>query len=362
MPKNQNTAAKRARAAVRTTGEKFTTALRADQGSAPASAEWDEVMVEALSAVVATHLVVPVREIWDASVRTSMVQQDDGVRWGVAEPAADGVVVREVENCTGAVPKGTRIPVPHRLADGQVEVAALWPVVWCSSRQPFWRYVHNGWSVERPGTFPYGFDPLCPSPELPYEVRTYTVPDGILGEDHLGGAPVWSTAGWCDRGDKAVLLADALVAHHLRRPERPASGDSGTVRAEVWQHSTTDLSTLPYRVHAVDAAPDRQVVPHLPFNTPTPGRPASAGPAPEPVWFMGAKYPPTYHLRVWNRTDGWTTLAWIPGGRNPASIAAVMLRVGTGGQYEFAETWGPRHELMDLHPDEPYVDRFSTEP
>ncbi|MEU5233993.1 hypothetical protein AB0G82_32665 [Streptomyces anulatus] len=91
----------------------------------------------ALSGVVAEHGIVPVSVVWDEDARHSIVQRDDGVRWGVAEPAADGVVIREVRDCTGVVPKGTRVPMSHRLDDGRVEVAALWPVVWYSDREPY---------------------------------------------------------------------------------------------------------------------------------------------------------------------------------------------------------------------------------
>ncbi|MFG2903336.1 hypothetical protein ACGFZH_40445 [Streptomyces zaomyceticus] len=367
-PKKQSTAARKARAAARE-GAKYTEALRSASPD-PAAPDWDDLVVSALSAVVAEHGVVPVTEIWDEDARHTMVQRDNGVRWGVAKPAADGIVIREVRGDVGVVPKGTRVPVPHRLDDGRVEVAALWPVVWCSNDQPFWRYVHNGWSVEQPGTFPAALDPVCPSPDLPYEVRIYYVPDGIVGEDHTGGAPSWWTRAWCDRLDKAVLLADALVAHRLSSPSRPAGGDCGNLRAEVWEHSTTDLGTLPARVHQVDADPDRPEVPHLPFNTWPKGRPASTEPTPEPTWFQGEKHPPTYDLRVWSEPDGWTTLAWFVGGRSPAGIAATLLRVGTGGPYAWAETWGPHfpgaaaHDwttqegraLMDRHPDESYAE------
>ncbi|GAA2686851.1 hypothetical protein [Streptomyces lunalinharesii] len=367
-PKKQSTAGKRARAAARE-GAKYTEALRSASPD-PASPEWDDLVVAALSDVVAKHGIVPVTVIWNEDARHSMVQRDNGVRWGVAEPAADGVVIREVRGDVGVAPKGTRVPVPRRLDDGRVEVAALWPVVWCSNDQPFWRYVHNGWSVEQPGTFPATLDPVCPSPDLPYEVRVYSVPDGVVGEDHSGGAPSWWTRAWCDRLDKAVLLADTAVAHRLSVPERPAGGDCGVLRAEVYEHVTSDLGTLPARVHRADAAPDRLVVPRLPFDTWPEGRPASNEPTPEPTWFQGEKHPPTYDLRVWSEDGGWMTLGWIVGGRGSAGIAAALLRVGTGGPFPFAETWGPRHpdawnhnwtqegrELMDRRPDEPYAER-----
>ncbi|XXZ47478.1 hypothetical protein AAGT00_00575 (plasmid) [Streptomyces cavourensis] len=273
-----------------------------------------------------------------------------------------------MRDCTGVVAKGTRVPVPHCLDDGQVDVAALWPVVWCSDAQPFWRYVHNGWAVEQPGDFPAALDPVCPCPDLPYEVRVYSVPDGVLGEDHFGGSPSWWRQAWCDRPDKAVLLADTAVASRLSTPDRPAGGDCGTLRAELWEHSVHDQGTLPSRRHRADAAPDRPEAPHLPFGTWPPGRPASAEAPQEPTWFQGEKHPPTYNLRVWSET-GWMTLGWFNGGRNAASVAAALLRVGAGGPFPFAETWGPHHPdtwrhdwtqegqaLMDFHPDEPYAE------
>lgn len=367
-PKKQSTAARKARAAARE-GAKYTEALRSASPD-PAAPDWDDLVVSALSAVVAEHGVVPVTVIWNEEARHSMVQRDNGVRWGVAEPAVDGVVIREVRGDVGVVAKGTRVPVPHRLDDGRVAVASLWPVVWCSNGEPFWRYVHNGWSVEQPGTFPAALDPMCPSPDLPYEVRTYWVPDGITGETHTGTTPSWTTTAWCDHIDKAVLLADALVAHRLSEPTRPTGGDCGNVCTEVWQHATSDLGTLPFRVHRADADPDRPVAPRLPFDTWPEGRPASADPAPEPTWFQGEKYPPTYNLRVWSQAGGWVTLGWFDGGRTPVSIAAALLRVGTGGPFPFAETWGPHHPeawahdwtqegqaLTDYHPDEPYAER-----
>ncbi|MFJ4342979.1 hypothetical protein [Streptomyces sp. NPDC088915] len=374
MPKNQSSAAKRARAAARD-GAKYTTVLRNTSLPVPdpASPGWDELVVAALSAVVAERGTVPATEVWDESARHSMVQREGGtyggVRWGVVEPAADGIVIREVRDCTGVVPKGTRVPVPYRLHDGRVEVAALWPVVWSSNAQPFWRYVHNGWSVENPGDLPASLAPFRPSENLQYEVRTYSVPDGIVGEDHTGGAPSWGTNAWCERLDQAVLLADALVAHRLSTPSRPAGGDCGNLRAEVWAHTTANQTEPPVRVHQVDADPNRPVVPRVPYDTWLPGRPDSAAPIPEPAWYPDEKHPPNYSLTVWSESNGWETIAWFVGGRSPAGIAATLLRVGTGGPYAYAETWGPDYPdawrqdftqegraIMDRHPDEAFAE------
>ncbi|MEV6358340.1 hypothetical protein [Streptomyces hydrogenans] len=83
---------------------------------------------------------------------------------------------------------------------------------------------------------------------------------------------------------------------------------------------------------------------------------------------MGEKHPPTYSLRVWSQSGGWETLAWVTSGRG-AAVAASLVRVGAGGPYPWAETWGPRHpdswrhdwtqegqELMDRHPRESYAE------
>ncbi|MFE9411556.1 hypothetical protein ACFYN0_22645 [Streptomyces sp. NPDC006704] len=368
-PKEWNRAAREAGAAA-WQDAKSTGALR-DTSPGSASPTWDDRVVAALSGMVAEHGFVRVRVIEHKDAQpTSGVHRDDGVRWGVAEADADGVVIREVHDCVGAAPQGTRVAVPYRLDDGRVEVAALWPVVWRSDDQPYWRYVHNGWSVERPGTFPPALDPACPSPELPYEVRIYSVPDGVLGEDHGGGgAPSWWTRAWCDRLDNAVLLADTAVAHRLSVPERPAGGDCGDLRAEVWQHATAEPWSRPVRVHRADAHPDRPTVPRLPPGHWPEGRPASVDPTPEPRWFTNAEHPPTCDLRVWTPGGDWMTLGWIVGGRAQAGITARLLCVGTGGPFTFADTWGPHEpddsnynwteqgrELLDWHPEEPYVE------
>ncbi|MFH9953732.1 hypothetical protein ACH4OX_05860 [Streptomyces roseolus] len=110
-------------------------------------------------------------------------------------------------------------------------------------------------------------------------------------------------------------------------------------------------------------------MPRLPHDARPAGRPASVEPAPEPTRLPGETHPPTYNLRVWSETAGWETLAWVTSGRGTASAAASLLRVGIGGPYARAETWGPRHpdswrhdwtqegqQLMDRHPRESYAE------
>ncbi|MFJ4894971.1 hypothetical protein ACIP5U_34005 [Streptomyces sp. NPDC088788] len=255
-----------ARALAASMGTSYTDAcwrLRNQGGAEPSGGDsdtarygWQEVTVAALSALVAEHGVVPVTVMWSPAARTPAAGPE-AVRWGVAEPAVDGWLIREVTAPLGVVEKGTRVPVPRRLPDGTISFIAVWPLVCQTSRAPFWRFVHNGWSVERPGHFPEGLDPLPPSPDLPYEVRVFDVPDGVVGDDHHGGVPDWSTRAWCTDLARARQLSDAYVAHRIAPVQRPGGGDCGYLRAEVWQHTTTDRSVQPDRVHHADAAPDR---------------------------------------------------------------------------------------------------------
>ncbi|MFF3849090.1 hypothetical protein [Streptomyces sp. NPDC002328] len=335
---------------------------------------WDEAVVASLSELVAVRGdTVPVRLIRPADstdstdatasadptvpIDTSATALYDAGSWALAEPAADGWVIRELTRLPAAAPaveKGTRVPVPYRTDDGRVAVAALWPLVWRSAEQPYWRWVHNGWSVERPGDLPEGLAPACPSAELRYEVRVYDVPDGIVGEDHQGRAPLWSTWAWCEDLDRAKEVADAVVAHRLELPARTSrftrEDDCGYVRAQVWRHAEetgVDAGPEPGLAYSVDADPARRLAPQLPPGTWVDGRPESERATPEPIWRSGEKYPPAYELKVFGAEGeggrgGWRSLAWFTGGRRAAGRAAVQLRVGTGGRYAFAETWGPR--------------------
>ncbi|MFG2125365.1 hypothetical protein [Streptomyces sp. NPDC048710] len=77
--------------------------------------------VDALSAVVAEQGLVPVRVIWSEDARRpTTAGRNTGECWGVAEPAADGDVIREGPSAMRAVEKGTRVPAPHgRRAGGR---------------------------------------------------------------------------------------------------------------------------------------------------------------------------------------------------------------------------------------------------
>ncbi|MFC1405710.1 MULTISPECIES: hypothetical protein [Streptacidiphilus] len=359
MPKKQPTSAKRARAAVRE-GAKYTTALRVQpHPDNVARYGWDEHIVTALSEIIADGGTPTVGVIW---LDPQPAHED---RWGIAEATAGGYRIREYEHQVHAMAdltKGTRVPVPYRTAEGLVQVAALWPLVhWETEGSPGWQWAHNGWGVEQAdGEILDGFNPLPVSADLPYEVRVFHIPNGVAGEDYSGTAPSWEVWAWCAEQAHAEELAQAAVAH--RTTARP---ECGYVRAQVWQHNQY-LNVLPDLVHTADASPARPPLPRLPFDTPAPGRPASAGPTPEPVWRNGEKHPPTYELVVWTPEEGWTSSAWFTGGRSRVGVVADLLRVGAGGPYPYAETWGPRHpdtwahdwtqegrSLTDYHPNMP---------
>ncbi|MFE3502960.1 hypothetical protein [Kitasatospora sp. NPDC059160] len=354
MPKKQSTASKKARTAARG-GEKFTEARRAAVPVLPATVlsateadaaryGWDELVVSALASTVDGDGVVPVRTVWPEWLPAS------ADHWGVAEPAVDGWLIHQYPSQAAAVQaltKGQRVPVPYHDGSGRVRTAALWPLVMWPEEGLGWEWAHTGWSVERPGRIVgTAGAPFFPSTGLPFEVRRFDLPDGVLGEDYTGSAPRWSTWAWCADREAAVELAEALVAHRLHEPKRRA--DSGTVQAQVWQHGkwlNDWLNDLPALVHTADADPNRPVVPRLPFNTEVPGRPASAPAGDEPTWRRGEKHPPSYELRVWDTAGSgrWVTLGWFLLGRTGPNIAADLLRVGAGGRYPWAETWGPHH-------------------
>ncbi|SOE06502.1 hypothetical protein SAMN06272765_7322 [Streptomyces sp. Ag109_G2-15] len=98
--------------------------------AAPADAVrygWQQITVDALSAVVAEHGVGPVRVIWSEDTRRPTIAgRNTGQRWGVAEPAADGYVIREVAAPVGAVEKGARVPVPYRTAGWRSPHCGRW--------------------------------------------------------------------------------------------------------------------------------------------------------------------------------------------------------------------------------------------
>ncbi|GGX58615.1 hypothetical protein GCM10010358_10850 [Streptomyces minutiscleroticus] len=300
---------------------------------------WDGTAVAALRDVVGRRGTVPVRVVEADGAPSSAFRQG---RRGVAEPTADGYVIHELPHRRMPAPDpAARVPVPYRAADGRVAVAALWPLVWRPRHDALWRWVHNGWAVERPGDLPDGPHPVRPSPHLPYEVRVFHVPYGILGGEHRGAVPNWLTWGWCSDPERARELADAMVAHRLSGPVDPHDVEAGYVRAQVWHHGTAGPGAAPGRIHQADAAPGRPVVPRPPLGSRPPGRPGPARPAPEPAWTHGGR-PPALELKTWSAADGWVSHTWFPGGRDSAAVTAVLLRVGAGGRWAFAETWEPR--------------------
>jgi hypothetical protein len=363
MPKKQSTAAKRARAAARE-GTKYTAALRVQPSpDTVARYGWDDQVVTALSEIVADNGSLSVGTAW---LEPQPAGRD---RWGGRRPTMIGYLVTEYEHqvdASRAFEKGTRIPVPHRTADGLVQVAALSPLVYWTEDSPGWQWAHTGWGVEEAdGQILDGFNPIAPSADLPFEVRVFHRPGGVVGEDYTGTEPGWEVWAWCAEQAHAVELAQAAVDHQDSRVPQ----GSGYVRAQVWRHLGYP-NDLPELVHTADADPARPLLPRLPFDAPVPGRPASAGPTPEPAWRSGAKNRPAYELVVWTPGEGWVSFAWFTGGRSLVGVAADLLRVGVGGPYPFAETWGPRHpdawahdwtqegrSLTDHYPAMPYAEQ-----
>ncbi|MGW2090276.1 hypothetical protein ACWCQ6_35860, partial [Streptomyces sp. NPDC001880] len=127
MPKKQSTAAKRARAAARTSGAKYTAALRHETGAHPlpphlalfdadALDEGERMAVDCLRALVAEGQPLGVRmaEPDPEAVEDRMRAEEKGVRpqwkrWVSVEAAVDGYVLRETQY-------GPARSAPRRLA------------------------------------------------------------------------------------------------------------------------------------------------------------------------------------------------------------------------------------------------------
>ncbi|WP_043463724.1 hypothetical protein [Kitasatospora sp. MBT66] len=349
----------------------------AAHGTSPSAEahDWDETVVAALTALVTDTGTAPMHTVWrDASTARGdssrpptqgQPPMTDPDRWGVAEACVDGYLVRQIASShSHGLEKGTRGPVPYRTRDGEVEVAALWPLVHWPERGLGWRWVHNGWGVEQPGRILGDADPLRPAVALPFEVRVFSVLDGVLGEDYGVSAPGWETVAWCAALEHAAELAHAYTDHQYTTPKRRP--DAGYAQAEVWEHAHT-LEVLPVQRLVTHAAPDRPAIAHLRSDAPVPGRPASGPSTPEPDWRPGLKYPPKGELRVWDN-GRWKSFAWFTGAGDPG-IAAALLRVGAGGRYPYAESWRPRHpdtwrhdwtqegrSLSHRYPAEPYTE------
>ncbi|MER5638131.1 hypothetical protein ABT095_14380 [Kitasatospora sp. NPDC002227] len=364
MPKKQSTASKRARAAQRTDPDTTFAGgqAAAEQLAARAYAERhgldpDLLAVHTAALDEAGHLTVTVEGL-------DQQPNDPSTRWGVATPTPIGWHIRQVpyqHDIRAAVRAGTRLPVAHRGPDGRMRTSLLHPAVAWPSGARDWGWVETGWSVGRPGTFLPGADPISPSPDLPYEVRTLNISGGPY-EDGAAQAPSWYTKAWCASLDHARQVAVAYTAHHLNRPKRAGGG---TVQARIIQHSKghPPLTTL---VETFDADPARPTLRHAAPFLHRPGRPADSTHSTEPRW-RGADHGQRldYELRVWDtEANVWATLAWLPGGLGEAGILSALLGVGTDGRYPWAETWGPRfpgkgdhdwtregRQLVNWHPD-----------
>ncbi|MEU8943554.1 hypothetical protein AB0C97_36800 [Streptomyces goshikiensis] len=357
MPKNQNTAAKRARAAARA-GAKYTSSLRAARAAGPLPPHLpvvdverlpagERLVVEALRALAAEGGLLPLRVVTPDPEVVEAVRRAraDGVRpqwqrWAVVEAAVDGYVLREVLRGPNGSEyhlgnRAPRVPVPVRGEDGTVTVVEL--PQWARESHGWWVWEHTGWPVEAPGRIVDPPQTFAPAAALCWEVAVWLDVSGadgrVLGEDYGGGVSAWQTVGWCETREDARLIARGYAAR-----------GGSYARADVLQHGPD----LGYASQVRDSYLRQLDAPERPRLDVVPGpRPASPGQEefPEPVWHGGEKHPPTSSLIVWTGT-GWRTLAWT--GWQTSGIAAAV-GVGAGGAFPWAESWGPRHPDRDLH-------------
>ncbi|MFG2623230.1 hypothetical protein ACGFXC_37050 [Streptomyces sp. NPDC048507] len=374
MPKNQSTAAKRARAATRA-GAKYTTALRAagplpphlrpvDEG---ALADGERLVVDHLRALAEAGGLLPLRSVTpeEAVIKAERLARSEGrrpawERWATVEAAVDGYVLREVLRGPNGSRyhqgnRAPRVPVPVRAEDGTVTMVAM--PHWAREEHGWWIWSHTGWPVEAPGRI---IDPpqrFAPAPNM-WEVAAWldmSQEDGrVLGEDYGGSASSWQTVGWCTTREDAQLIARAYVAHH-----------GHFTRADVLQHGP-DLGYVSEIRDSYLQAPD---APAQARAKAAPGpRPASPDRAevPEMTWYGGETHPPRSSLVVWTGT-AWRTLVWSDW---QTSNIAAHLGIGADGPFAWAESWGPRHPDRDLHdwtqegrelcgqfPEPPYTER-----
>ncbi|WP_331731386.1 hypothetical protein [Streptomyces sp. NBC_00073] len=355
MPKNQPTAAKRARAAARS-GAKYTTALRAAAGPLPphlpvvdeATLTEDELLVVDHLRVLAAadwalpvHVVTPDQDVIEAEQRVRAEGlRPQWQRWAIVQPAVDGYVLREVMHGPNSSQyhlgnRAPRVPVPVRTEGDTVTFVAM--PHWAREDRGRWIWAHTGWPVDSPGRIVDPPQTFAPSADLCWEVTVWLDPsweDGrVLGEDYGGEVSAWQTVGWCTNREDAQLIARGYTAH--RGPY---------ARADVLQHGPD----LGYASLVRDSYVRPLDAPEWPRLDVVPGpRPASPDGAeiPEPVWHGSETNPPSSSLVVWTGTD-WRTLVWTD---RQASAIAAAVGVGAGGAYAWAESWGPRHPDRDLH-------------
>ncbi|MFD8386172.1 hypothetical protein ACFV2X_48030 [Streptomyces sp. NPDC059679] len=353
MPKNQPTAAKRARAAART-GAKYTAALRKAAGphlpphlelfDDQALPEGERLVVDCLRALAAEGEPLPVRltEPDPDAVEARMRAEEKGVtwrRWASVEAAVDGYVLRETRygpNRSGYTHtnRGPRVPVPVRATDGTVTVVAMPEWAWLHEGR--WIWAHTGWPLESPGRIVDPPQEFSPAPGLHWQVAVWLdlAHEGkVLGEDYSGGTSDWQTVGWCTSREDARQIARAYTAHR-----------DHYARADVIEHGT-DNGIVSLTTDAYFPAPD---APKRPRPSAAPGpRPASPDRSkiPEPAWYQRQDSPPRSSLIVWTGTN-WRTLVWTD---YQAGMIAQNLGIGSGGPYEWAEDWGPSHPDKDMH-------------
>ncbi|WP_331728967.1 hypothetical protein OG592_43035 (plasmid) [Streptomyces avidinii] len=168
MPKNQPTAAKRARTAARS-GAKYTTALRAAGPLSPylpivdeATLTDDELLVvdhlrvlAAADWVLLVHVATPDQDVIEAEQRVrAESRRPQWQRWAIVQPAVDGYVLREVLHGPNSSRyhlgnRAPRVPVPVR-TEGDIVTFVAMPH-WAREDRGRWIWAQTGWPVDSPG-------------------------------------------------------------------------------------------------------------------------------------------------------------------------------------------------------------------
>jgi hypothetical protein len=219
-----------------------------------------------------------------------------------------------------------------------------------------WVWAANGWAVDEPGEIADQAPTPAPSPELPYEVRAFSLINahGTFPLDWNGSAPNWYTLAWCPTLQDAAEIARRAMAY-------TSINHHGRIR--VWGPSLDDPAERQVVLTVDPPATPGPTLPHLPFGKlPATPRPDSPAPESEPAWVdssvVDPRDRPRYSLRVWNPADGWRGVSWSSC-RQYAAIVAGLLCIGVDEHpWPYGEVWGPgwRHGdaprvMMDYEPD-----------
>ncbi|UGT58808.1 hypothetical protein [Nocardia asteroides] len=363
MPKNQSTAAKKARAAA-DEGDKYTTALRAQTKPAephllPYLQFVDETALSPEEFLVLDSLRRRAAagedfQVRDAEPDTDLAATENAgqqagrqVReyrlpheWASVRASVDGYLLHRVPygpNRSGysATARGPRVPVPVRTGTGVVVVAMP---EWARLEGGVWVWAHTGWPISRPGTIIDPPQQFAPAASLCWEVAGWqdmSMKRGqVLGEDYVGGASSWDTVGWCATREDARLIARAYVG----------SARSAITRVDILEHGTDlGVASLIRETHLRTETVTRPAeAARAAGQRPTSPEPAEMT---EPDWHPGVRLRPTTSLHVWTG-DRWRPLMWTEW---RARHVAEALGIGAGGPFEWGEVWGSRHPDRGMH-------------